>query len=286
MWTRRNLLRTISAAAAAAPFVGAAPAIAQSGGLLERLRRAGTIRIGIANQPPYSGMNPDGSVAGFVPVLVQTIMAKLGIAKVEPLVATYGQLVPGLQAGRWDMIGASFRINKERCTQVHFTDPVTFDGGAIAYVPGDMPNPARNLGDLARAGTKIGVLQGSYLVRLAESKGVVGANISQFPSNPALIDGLLAKRAQVVVSTNASLQQLRRMRNGGFEIIYPVPDDPPVGSGPAFRREDNDIYEAFQRELRAMRTSGDLEKLGVRFGFETPAELRGTTAEQACARVS
>ncbi len=255
--------------------------------VLADLRRAGVVKVGLANQPPYSGLNPDGSVGGFVPTVVQRIMTALGVPKVEGVVATYGELVPGLQAGRWQMIAASFRLTRERCQQVLFTDPVTFDGGAFAHVPGTVTNVPRSLSDLGTLRVPVGMLQGSYLLRLAEERGIARDSISQFPNNPALIDGLLARRVQVVISTDASLRELQRQRGGRFEIVYPIPDDPPVGSSPAFRRQDTALHAAFQQELRALRNSGQLDRLAAEFGFgPPPAGMSGISGEEACGRVS
>jgi polar amino acid transport system substrate-binding protein len=211
-------------------------------------------------------------------------MGRLGVPKVEGFVATYGELIPGLQAGRWHMIGASFRLTKERCEQVAFADPVTFDGGAIAFVPGKVEKPGDSLASVASGGQQIGILQGSYLLNSAQAAGVDPSKISQFPSNPSLIDGLLADRVPVVVSTNASLRGLREVRNNAFEIVYPLSDDPPKGSGPAFRPQDTELYEAFQKELRSMKASGELDQLAAKFGFAPPpASLADATAESVCA---
>ena len=46
----------------------------------------------------------------------------------EGAVATYGELVPGMFAGRWDFVAASLTITKERCGQVLFSDPMSFEG--------------------------------------------------------------------------------------------------------------------------------------------------------------
>lgn len=286
MTTARRSVLQGSLAGVAGALLPATAALAQGGDALAALRRAGVMRVGLANQPPYSGLNPDGTVSGFVPALVQRIMASLGVPRVEGVVATYGELVPGLQAGRWQMIAASFRLTKERCQQVLFTDPVTFDGGALAHVPGSLPKVPASIEEAARARMTVGILQGSYLARLAMEKGIDRGAISQFPNNPALIDGLLTRRVQLALSTNASLLELQRQRDGRFDIVFPLPDDPPVGSAPAFRRQDTALHGAFQEKLRAMRASGELQRLAGEFGFgEPPPGLQGITGEAACANL-
>lgn len=273
--------RRLVLAALMAPFMAQAAA-AQTPVTLDQLKQAGTVRVGLVNQPPYSALNPDGTIGGFVPTLVQQVMEKLGVARIEPSVATYGELIPGLQAGRWQMISAAFRLTKERCGQVLFTDPVTFDGGAIAYVDGAAP---ASISELAAGTEPVGVLQGSYLIKLASDLGIAESRLSQFPSNPALIDGLQAGRVKVAISTNAALRQLLAQR-GGYEIAYPLSEDPPVGSAPAFSTTDKELHAAFQTELRAMRQSGALLTLAKEFGFDAPPEnLAGISAEDACGRL-
>lgn len=267
----------------------AAPAVLTAGRVwattLDDVRSAGAIRIGLVNQPPYSALNLDGSIGGFVPTVTAQVMAKLGVERIEPFVVSYGELIPGLQAGRWQMIAASFRLTKERCEQVLFTDPITFDGAAIAYVADAMPEAPSNISDLADGSGMVGILQGSYLVQRAIDLGIPENRISQFPSNPALIDGLEAGRIGTVVSTNAALSQLKEQR-GGYEIAYPLSEDPPVGSAPAFSPADPELHAAFQQELRAMRDSGALQTIADEFGFPPPPDdLAGISAEEACGRL-
>jgi len=270
--------------ALAAPIV-LSPSFAFSKTALADLKSNGVVRIGLANQPPYSSLAPDGTLGGFVPTLVRQVMEKLGVAKIEPFVASYGELVPGLQAGRWQMIGAAFRLSKERCSAVMFTDPVVFDGGAMAFEKSELSNVPADIKSLASMDGQVGILQGSYLVRLVASLGVAQSRIVQFPDNPALIDGLLAKRVKVAVSTNSSLRDLQKQR-GKFDIQYPLSDDPPVGSAPAFALGDTELHAAFQKELRAMRASGDLDKLAAQFGFAPPPEMmKSISIDDACKRL-
>jgi polar amino acid transport system substrate-binding protein len=290
-WSRRRFLRALAFVGTILPAGSSSlhgrtvgrVAWAASSGLLDELRKAKIVKVGIANEPPYSSLNPDGSVTGLGPTVVQTILAKLSVPRVEGIVAPYGDLIPGLQARRWDIIGAVLSITKQRCTQVVYGDPIVWDGGAMAYIRGSVSPVPKSIGDLAQKGLTVGILTGSYLVPKSESLGVAAGKISQFPDNPSLIDGLVAKRVQIALSTYSSLRDLRKSRNDEFDISYPLPDDPPHGSGPAFRPSDTDLYDAYQRELRAMKRSGEFAKLSDRFGFNIPNGMLNETAQQACA---
>ena len=108
----------------------------------------------------------------------------------------------------------------------------------------------------------------------------------QFPDNPALIDGLLAKRVHVALAAHSAMRDLRKARNNAFEVVYPLEGDKPTGSAPAFRPADTDLYEAFQRELRALKKSGEFDKISQRFGFDMPPDRRDMTDQQACDAVA
>jgi polar amino acid transport system substrate-binding protein len=232
---------------------------------------------------PYSALNPDGSVTGIAPTLAKTIMGRLGVPEMEGVIATYGELVPGMQAGRWDFVAASLTITKQRCAQVKFSDPIVFEGSAIVSLRGSLPNQPQLVADLAKQKLVIGVQAGGANSRAALAAGVEQSNMLQFPNDAAVIDALVAKRIQVAFGAQSSLKIAYGMRNLDVVVTFPVADDPANGSGSAFRPTDTDLYDAFQRELRAMKASGEYLKVAREFGFDTPANLIQVTAEQACA---
>jgi polar amino acid transport system substrate-binding protein len=65
---------------------------------------------------------------------------------------------------------------------------------------------------------------------------------------------------------------------------YPVEDVRPTGGARAFRKEDTELQDAFQKEFRAMKASGEYLAIATKFGFDTPPELLDVTIEQLCAR--
>src|SRR6516165_413978 len=115
---RRSAFAAVSAVTAATAFrkVGAQPASGR--GLLAKLQAMKTVKVGVANQPPYSALNPDGTLTGAAPDFTKAIMGRLGIPNIEGFIGTYGQLIPGMLAGRWDFVSASLTITQARCEQV------------------------------------------------------------------------------------------------------------------------------------------------------------------------
>jgi polar amino acid transport system substrate-binding protein len=293
--SRRDFLRTATVAGLALPAVdliaacgGGSSSSSSSNDLLSRLKKAGEINIGLANDPPASIINPDGSVSGEGPVTVQMIMKKLGIAKVKGTVATFGELVPGLQARRWDMIGGVIAMTKARCGVVQYSDPFQYNGLEIAYFPDAVSPAPTSLGDVIKRGLVAGFNSGSAYIQYSQSKGMAADKIVQFQDTSALLDGLATKRIQVIVSDTGSLLLTpEQVQKYPFKHLDYPPDGPFLAGAVAFRPEDKTLYQAFAREFSALKSSGEFDKIAKQFNFPPfPANLKNTTAAEACSKVS
>lgn len=284
--TRRNL---VASAAGVAVSTIAAPARAQEpagNGLLFKLRKAGVAKVGIANQPPFSSLNPDGTMSGLAPTLAKRILEKIGVPRMEGAVATYGELVPGMFAGRWDFVAASLTITKERCGQVLFSDPMSFEGPCIVSVPGRNTLKPTTKADLIRMNVTVGVHQGGAQYRELLASGMPPDRIVQFAHEALLFDGLIAGRAQFLWASHLPTKEIVAKRRAKVDIIFPVADATAPGAGNAFRTQDTDLHAAFQRELRTLKQSGEFLKIANEYGFDIPPDLLHATAEQQCALVS
>jgi polar amino acid transport system substrate-binding protein len=282
--TRRRVLSGVGSVALGSACGNAlAQAVADEGhGLLAKLQAAKKVRIAFPNQPPFSALNPDGTVTGAAPTITHTIMERLGIPGIEGILATYGELIPGMLADRWDFVSAALTITKARCSQVRFGDPIIFDGDNIVALknhPGPMP---RRLSELAKGGFVVGAPAGGADVKALLAAGVTLDNIRQFTNDQSEIDALLAKRIDFGVMSPSGVRQSIKQRNLDLDITYPVEDDPPRGSACAFRPQDTDLYDAYVKEMRKMRTSGELTAILNSFGYETTIEQLSTPVEQLC----
>ena len=223
----RAVLGGIVAIICGVTSVAASAQSVPQGGVLDKLRKAGVVKIALVNAPPYGTMSPDGTVGGLGPTVVKTIMARLGVPKVEGVISTYGELIPGLMAGRWDIIGATMTITPARCQQVTFSDPEFIEGLGFAYVPADVPSPPKSIKEIGEKLDQIGVKSGSNELAVMQASAAAGrkGTVSQFPDNAAMLEGLQSKRVQLVVGGVMVLRAERDRRNNGFEVIYPMPDD-------------------------------------------------------------
>lgn len=262
------------------------PAYAAGEGLLERLRTTKVARVGIANQPPFSSLNPDGTMTGIAPTIARLILQRLGINDMQGSIATYGELIPGMLAGRWDFVAASLTITRERCSQVLFSDPLSFEGNSIVSVPGRSLQHPKTMAELIRMNATVGVPTGGAQLRMLLAAGARSENILQFNTDPALIDGLIANRIQYGWMSHLPAVNMIRQRKLTLDVVFPVADATAPGAGNAFRRQDADLHAAYQKELRAMKASGEFLKIATGFGFEIPEEFAHSTAEDQCSFVS
>ena len=258
----------------------------ESGGLLARLREAKVVRVGIANQPPFSSLNPDGTMTGIAPTIAQRVMERLGVPKMEGVVATYGELIPGMLAGRWQFVAASLTITKERCSQVRFCDPLSFEGNCIVSMPEKNALKPQTMKDLIQGNVSVGVPTGGAQYRQLLAAGISPDNIRQFSPDTAMFDGLIAGRVQYLWASHLPAVEIARRRRIPFDIVFPVADSATPGAANAFRVQDTDLYDAYQKELRALKASGDYLTIANQFGFEIPPDLMNATAEQQCKAVS
>ena len=112
----RSLTKVMFGAAAMLALAGfaALPAAAQTPDYAAGLVKPGTITIATTgNAPPITQVQPDGSISGFDIELCQKIASDLGLAT-EIVRVDFAATIPGLTAGRFDMICSSTARTKQR----------------------------------------------------------------------------------------------------------------------------------------------------------------------------
>src|SRR5690606_9336524 len=55
--------------------------------------------------------------------IARKVFARMGVTQIDAVLTEWGGLIPGLMAGRFDMIAAGMYVTPERARQVLFTDP-------------------------------------------------------------------------------------------------------------------------------------------------------------------
>ena len=282
MWTQLGLSRRalMAAIAGAGALVVAATAQAQS--TLERAKADGFIRVGFANEAPYGFATPDGKLTGESPEVVKAVLARMGIDQVDGVLTEFGSLIPGLQAGRFDIIAAGMFITPKRCEQVQFSEPTYGIGQAFLVAAGN-PKGIKDYGSIAgNPDLKLAVMSGAVEAGYARDAGIAEDQIVILPDQSSLVKAVQAGRADAAALTALSIADMAS-KNEGVESTPPfgeVAGKSVVGhGGVAFRKEDKDLHEAFNAELKNFIGSPEHIALVTPFGFGQDFLPAKTTAE-------
>jgi polar amino acid transport system substrate-binding protein len=277
----------LAAGCSEAPPPGAAGI---EGDTLARARAEGSMRVGFANEAPYAyAESATGRLTGEAPEIARVVLAGIGIPGIEGVLTEFGSLIPGLNAGRFDIIAAGMYILPERCEQVAFSNPTYSVGEAFIVAQG---NPLRLHGyaDVARRRrARLGVVAGTVELGYARAAGVPESRILVFPDAPSALEGVLAQRVDAYAGTSLTVNSLlARAKAPGIERAAPFRDPviegkPVRGHGAfAFRKDDAKLIAAFDEGLaRYIGTPAHLAAVKP-FGF-TAVELPGKiTARELC----
>lgn len=289
--SRRDMLKRsalVGMAAAAGPSLLAACGSSGGGESLSKFQKQGYIRVGFANEAPYGFADSSGKLTGEAPTVAAAIMKKLGVKSTQGVLTEFGSLIPGLQAGRFDMIAAGMFITPERCDAILFSNPDYVAAEGLA-VPKGNPKNLTDYDSVGKAGVKLGVETGAVEGGYAEDDGVSSSNISQFPNGPTGMQALKTGRIDAFSLTAISLQYLKSTGNyGDIDVVsfIPTKDGKQIksGGGYGFPQGSEELVKKFNAQLTAMQKSGELAGLVKKFGFTGPtlSGAVGLTSDDLC----
>lgn len=107
---------------------------------LERIKKQGYIRMGFANETPFSYATAEGKLVGIDVEIITHILGKMGVKEIDGGLTTFGGLIPGLRAKRFDLVSSAIYIKPDRCKQVAFAEPLYILGDAIIVPKGNSKN--------------------------------------------------------------------------------------------------------------------------------------------------
>ena len=96
---------------------------AQSTSRLEKVTKAGTVRVGMAPFAPFVSKNPSTNQLEGLEVEMANKLAKELNVKLEIVEATWATLFAGLHADKYDVVMSSSKRTLQRALAVNFTDP-------------------------------------------------------------------------------------------------------------------------------------------------------------------
>jgi polar amino acid transport system substrate-binding protein len=216
--------------------------------------------------PPNEFQDESGKVTGFDVDLGTAIGQKLGL-KMEFQNSAFDGIIPGIQAGKYELAMSSFSVKAER---LQIVDMVTYykAGTSLGVLKG---NPDKlNVDDLC--GKKIGVQKGTTQVddlqtrsQKCTSTGKPAIDVTQLQAQTDVNLALTAKRVQGELADSPVVDYAVKQTNGQLEVVGEPYDTAPYGI--ILKKNSGDYGKAVQAAVQALIDDGTYKKILDKWGL-------------------
>jgi polar amino acid transport system substrate-binding protein len=253
---------------------------------LDKIKDEGTVTIGVANEVPYGYTTPNGEPAGEAPSIAVQVLNDLGVDNVKVVVTEFGSLIPGLRAGRFDVIAAGMYITPKRCEQILFSNP-TYSIGEGFLVKNGNPKALNGYDNIESKSVKLGVMSGSVEYGYARDFGIDLSKIVILPDYPSGVAALKSNRIDALAGTSLTMASLAQ-KDDNVELAQPFTPLMIKGKsikgygGFGFRPSDTVLRDAFNAELKGFIDTKEHIAMVEPYGFGKHTSPEGMTAETLC----
>lgn len=244
-------------------FTGFAKAATSStANSLDRVKKAGTIVIGLDNTyPPMEFSDKKNNLVGYDIDMATAVAKKLGVT-VKFVPTAWDGIFLALQSKKFDAIQSTVSITDERKQTMLFSDPYVFGGNAI-FVKADnktINSQADFKGKII--GCQIGTTGQITLEKMTGMKEVKKYN----GMTDAFMD-LKIGRVEAVVSDPMVGDYYIAGQKGKFKRIKSMLTQEPIGV--AFRKDEKELRDAYQKAINELKKDGTLTKFSIKwFGYD------------------
>jgi polar amino acid transport system substrate-binding protein len=210
------------------------------------------------------------------------LLERMGTTNIEPIVTEWGSLIPGLQAGRFDIITGGMYILPERCRNALFTEPLGTFADAL-LVPAGNPEDLHSFDDVRDKGLTFVTGAGYNTVKNARDVGITDANLMQVAGPAEILQAVKSGRAHAGSGTYFTMKEFAD-RDDAVELADPF--TPPVIDGYpglAFLPNQQAEVDAFNAELEEYIGSEQMMESVAPYGYTETNLPDGTPTAQLCA---
>ena len=249
---------------------------------LEKIQKQGYVRVGFANEAPFAYANASGKLMGESPAVFTHVMKQLGVKEVDGVLTEWGALIPGLKAGRFDVIVASMYITPKRCEQVLFAEPTYGVGEALIVKTGN-PDGVSNYADAVAQDKTVAFVAGTAEIEHGKLAGMTRQQQMVVPDFAAAVAAVKAGRASAAAFTSLTAKDLAAKdetidRAEPFTFTHENKIYKGEGSF-GFRPEDTSLRDAVNAELGKFIGTKEHLSMTAEFGFDKSNLPEKTTAE-------
>lgn len=241
---------------------------------LSKALERGFFYVGNIQEPPFSYVNADGLLVGIDADIARYIANELGVKELVSVHTGWDGLIPGLLAGRTDLLAVGMAIRPQRCEVVTFTNPYHILAPTALVKKGN-PFDIHSFEDMATHKDLIaGGMSGSVDVEVLR-KYLPEEQIRSYDEISLAFEDLKAGRLDAVIGTSVSHKDW--IKGAGmedkFELATPWewPKDYLIPSALVFRKEDQALADQATEILERMKADGTLTKLAEQNNFPVEA---------------
>lgn len=242
---------SLVAAAVFAQAVATVPAVA--GDTLDRIKSAGTIRIGTeGTYAPFTFHDASGKLVGFDVEIGKAVADKLGV-KVEFIESKWDGLIAGLDADRYDAVINQVGITEARQQKYAFSEP--YIASKAVLIVRDDNQDIQDFADLK--GKKAAQSLTSNYGKMAEEAGAELVATEGFDQSIQLV---LTGRADATLNDSLSFLDFKKQKPAAPVKI--VAEQPEASySGILLRQGDDELVAEVNKALEAIKADGTYQAI-------------------------
>lgn len=259
------LMRKLLVATALLLTIGLLSACGSDDDTLAQLKDDGVVKVGFANEKPYA-YEEDGELKGAAVDIARAVFKELGVDEVDGHLADFGDLIAGLDAGRFDAVTAGMAITADRCENVAFGEPEMKYGEGLIVEQGN-PHNLTSYQDIAdNPDITVSIMQGATEIGFVKEVGVDDDQIKTAPDIPATFSDVQSGRAEATTGTEMTIKMaLLSAETDELEFVeefeQPEVEGNPSYGAAAFRQSDEKLVEEYNEALQKLKDDGTVAQL-------------------------
>jgi polar amino acid transport system substrate-binding protein len=252
----------------ATPTTGADAALAAK--VPAAIKADGKLKIGTDDTYPPSEFSDGGKIVGFDVDLFDAVAKKLGL-QTEWVESKFGDIIPGIQSGKYELGISSFTINDERKGQ---TLMVSYFSAGTQWATQKGNPKAVKIDDAC--GKKIAVQKDTVQVDdlKARSKKCTDAGkpaiaSEEFVDQTAATTAVVTGKDDAMLADSPVCAYAVKKTNGQLELLGDIYDSAPYGA--VVGKDQTAFAEAIRDALKALAADGTYKSILTKWGVEAGA---------------
>jgi len=276
-------MRLVLALLIAYVLIGSTAPTAAADSSLERIQKAGVLNVGTeAAYAPYEFVQ-DGKIVGYDKDILDYVMAGLKV-KLNQADVPFQGLLPGLIAGKFDLIATALTMYPDTVKKFAFTEPIMESSLVVVRKAGDGRIKAVDDLDGKAVGVQLGT-GGERAIRALDAKlkasGKPGYDVHGFVSMPEVALALANGQVDAAMAQLTQFKTLMQKQPGVYELVGPFTGER-LFIGWALRPEDKSLRDFINARIKQLHDSGRLYQLQQKwFGFTMELPATGYLPEGA-----